>query len=56
MNWVDPAGVAGTFWFEGTTESVCGAAAWVTVTVTGERPLAVTVMVAVREIVSVFSV
>ena len=45
---VEPAGVSGTFWFDGVTASVQGAAAWVTVTTTGVSPATVTVIFEVR--------
>jgi hypothetical protein len=44
-----------TFWLGGVTISVGAAASWVTVTVTGVRPVAVTVMVATRWIIVRFS-
>ena len=45
---VEPAGVSGTFWFDGVTASVQGAAAWVTVTSTDVSPATVIVTFAVR--------
>ena len=42
---VDPAADV-TGWFEGVTESVGAAPAWLTVTVIGVKPVTVTVMVA----------
>ena len=52
---VDPAEVV-TFWFGGVTERVSGAPACVTVTTTGESPLTITVMLAIRLVVSKFCV
>ena len=52
---VNPAAVV-TFLLEGVTASCAAAGAWVTVTVTGVRPEAVTVMVAVRCAKVVFAV
>ena len=51
---VAPA-TAGTFWLGGVTISVGAAASWVTVTVTGVTPAAVTVMVATRWVTVRFS-
>lgn len=51
---VAPA-AAGTFWLGGVTISVGVAASWVTVTVTGVRLGAVTVMVAIRWVTVRFS-
>ena len=53
-NEVVPAG-ADTFWFDGVTVSVALVPAWVTVTVTGVTPPALTVMVAMRLEVVVFA-
>jgi hypothetical protein len=56
VKFVVPAGVAGTFWFEGVTDSVGVAPAWVTVTVTVGAPDAVTVIVATLLVADVFIV
>ena len=56
LNMVDPAGDAGTSWFDGVTESEGSAASWVTVTTTGGIPDTLTVMLAIRLLVEVFSV
>jgi hypothetical protein len=55
-NEVDPAGVAGTFWLAGNTVSVGVAPAWVTVTVTGDIPATVVVILAVLGVVRVLTV
>ena len=55
VNGVVPAG-AGTFWFDGVTARVSGAAACVTVTTTGVRPLTLTVTFATRDVVRGFCV
>ena len=55
VNVVDPAGLAGTFWFEGLTLRVGDPAAWVTFTVTVLAPPAATVMVATLAAVVVFA-
>ena len=54
-NVVDPAG-AKTFWFDGVTLNVQGAAACVTVTTIGVTPETVTVTFAVLMLVVVFTV
>jgi hypothetical protein len=51
---VDPAGAV-TFWFEGLTKRAGVAPNWVTVEVWGVKPVALTVMVAIRTAVDVFS-
>lgn len=51
---VYPAGGV-TFWFEGETISEGEVPAWVTVTTTGVRPITVVVILATREVVSVFN-
>ena len=56
VNAVDPAGVAGTFWFGGVTVRVGVAPACVTVTTTGVSPVTVVVMLATREVVRAFTV
>lgn len=56
MKFVVPAGVDGTFWLAGVTDSVGVAPAWVTVTVTVGAPDAVTVMVATLLVADVFIV
>ena len=48
--------VYATFWFDGVTLRVHGAAAWVTVTTIGVRPETVTVILAVRCVVFGFCV
>lgn len=55
VNTVEPAGVAGTFWFGGVTERLGGEAAWVTVTTTGVSPVTVTVICATLVIVYGFT-
>jgi hypothetical protein len=54
VNKVVPAAEV-TFWFEGVTVSDGDAAAWVTVTFTGLAPFTLTVIVATRCVVAVFS-
>ena len=56
LNVVDPAGDAGTSWFDGVTESEGSAASCVTVTTTGGIPDTVTVILATRLYSEVFSV
>lgn len=51
---VDPAGAV-TFWFEGLTKRVGAAPDWVTVEVWDVKPVALTVIVAIRTAVEVFS-
>ena len=55
VKFVEPAGVAGTFWLGGVTERVGVTPACVTVTMTGEIPATVTVMFATREVSKVFT-
>ena len=56
VKFVVPAGVAGTFWLDGVTDSVGVAPACVTVTVTVVAPDAVTVIVATLGLAEVFMV
>ena len=49
-NVVDPAGDAGTFWLGGVTFRYGVSAAWVTVTMTGEIPVTVVVILATRDV------
>jgi hypothetical protein len=55
-NEVDPAGVEGTFWLEGVTVRVGVAPACVTVTITGEIPDTVVVMLATLAVTNVLTV